>query len=55
MVNNNLAFPVKSSEELSLILNYINNDDYLFKISSLMKNYINSKSVSSNTIINEIL
>ena len=55
MVNNDLAFPVKSSDELSLILNYIDNDDYLSRISSLITNYINSKSVSSNTIINEIL
>ena len=54
MVNNNLAFPVKSSDELSLILNYINDSDYLSKISSLMKTYMNSKSISSNKIINEI-
>ena len=54
MVNNNLAFPIKSSDELSLILNYINDNDYLSKVSSLMKNYINSKSISSNKIINEI-
>ena len=43
MVNNNLAFPVKSSDELSLILNYINDNDHLSKISSLMKTYMNSK------------
>ena len=55
MIDKNLAYAISSSSELIDILNKIFNKNYIENQSSLMKNYINSKSVSSDKIINEIL
>ena len=55
MVDNNLAYVVNTADELGNILNNIFKEDYLKQQSILIKNYINSKSLSSNKIINEIL
>ena len=55
MVKNNLAFSIESSDELSNILNYIFDNHYLNNISLSLKKYIDSKDISSNKIIHEIL
>ena len=55
MVESNLAFPIKSSKELLQILNYISNENYLNKISSSLKKYIDFKKISAIQIIDDIL